>query len=71
MLNRYVRTSVGKRSCSKVANTFSEDDENKTHFGFQTVEKSEKAKKGKDFIHFFLISMYKKIVKCYKRELNI
>lgn len=43
MLSKYLRTTVVKCNYSK---TFSEDNENTTHFGFQTIEKSEKTKKG-------------------------
>lgn len=48
MLSKFLRTGVVKRSCSKTTSTFSDDDEKMTHFGFQTVEKSEKAKKVHD-----------------------
>ncbi|XP_012229569.2 2-methoxy-6-polyprenyl-1,4-benzoquinol methylase, mitochondrial [Linepithema humile] len=45
MLSKYLRITVVKRSYSKAASTFSEGNENTTHFGFQTVETSEKTKK--------------------------
>jgi len=47
LLNRYcLKAAVTKRDYSKTASTPSEDDEKSTHFGFQTIKESEKAKKG-------------------------
>jgi len=50
VLDRCLKAAVTKRDYSKGASTPSEDDDRSTHFGFQTVEESEKAKKGKDSI---------------------
>lgn len=49
ILDRCLKAAVIKRDYSKAANTPSEDDKRSTHFGFQTVEESEKVKKGKDY----------------------
>lgn len=50
VLDRCLKAAVTKRDYSKAASTPSEDDDKLTHFGFQTIEESEKAKKGKDSI---------------------
>jgi len=63
MLSKYLKITVFKRSGSKTTNTFSEDNENTTHFGFQTIEKSEKTKKGKDFISFLIFILLQKVDK--------
>lgn len=48
MLDRCLRVAVAKRDYSRAANASSKDDEESTHFGFQTVKESEKAERGKD-----------------------
>ncbi|XP_014489279.1 PREDICTED: 2-methoxy-6-polyprenyl-1,4-benzoquinol methylase, mitochondrial [Dinoponera quadriceps] len=44
ILSRRVKAAVIKRACSKISNTSLEDDEKTTHFGFQKIKESEKAK---------------------------
>ncbi|XP_018369359.1 PREDICTED: 2-methoxy-6-polyprenyl-1,4-benzoquinol methylase, mitochondrial isoform X2 [Trachymyrmex cornetzi] len=44
VLNRYLKAAVTTRGYSKTTSTSSEDDERSTHFGFQTIKESQKAK---------------------------
>jgi len=44
IVDKFLRAAIAKRGYSKTASTLSEDEERSTHFGFQTVKESEKAK---------------------------
>lgn len=61
ILSRRIKSAVIKRNCSKTSNASLEDDEKTTHFGFQTIKETEKAKEGETLITsivIFLILKY-------------